>query len=404
MLSFHTCPLASEEGKETGGMNVYVFELSKELSRRGFNVDVYTRVQSKVDERIVQVNKNFRVIHLCAGPKEPVNKKELLKYVEEFADNFIAFSKKENVKYDILHCHYYLSGLAGTLIKKKLAANIPRVMTFHTLALLKNLVARDELEKEEKGRIEIELQLTKEVNAIIASSDSDKAYLTHLYDVPSEKITVVNPGVNTDLFYPIPMEQAKKRVKAAMSDRIILFVGRIEPLKGIDMILYALKILLEKNPKLRVCLWIIGGDVSQKRGWSRELKKLEELRKTLNIEAVVNFLGRKKQHDLPYYYNASEFVVMPSHYESFGMAALEAMACGVPVITTNVAGIASLFDAKHDALVTSVNNPLDLASKMEFLLTNLKEHERISRQVRKNVQDLTWENVAKKITKVYEQR
>ncbi|MBI4079454.1 MAG: glycosyltransferase [Candidatus Levybacteria bacterium] len=401
MLSMHTCPLASKEGKETGGMNVYVLELSKELSKRGFVVDVYTRVQNSKEKRIVQVDKNFRVIHLTAGPESPISKKKLIPYAAEFANNFLEFAKKEGVEYDIMHCHYYLSGLTGTIIQKKLAVKIPRVMMFHTLALMKNLVARDELENEGKDRIKTELQLTREVNAIIAASDSDRAYLTHLYDVPSEKITVINPGVNNHLFRPIPMVKAKKRVKAAASDKIVLFVGRIEPLKGIDMILYALKIMLKKNQNLRVCLWIIGGDVSQKRGWTREVKKLEELRKTLNIEAVVKFLGRKKQYELPYFYNASEFVVMPSHYESFGMAALEAMACGVPVITTNVAGIASLFDEKHDALLTSVNNPLDLASKMEFLLTNQKEREKLTVELQEKVQDLTWGKVTDKIIKVY---
>jgi D-inositol-3-phosphate glycosyltransferase len=198
-------------------------------------------------------------------------------------------------------------------------------------------------------------------------------------------------------------QQAKARLGIPPDEQIILFCGRIEPLKGIDMLLYAMKILVEKNPRLKVCLWIIGGDVSQKpEQWSQELQKLEELRNILGLRTVVNFAGQQPQEVLPDYYNAADVVVMPSHYESFGMVAAEAMACGTPVITTNVAGISSLIDEKHELLLTSVNNPLLLASQMELLLTDEAKRKQISQEVYHKVQDLNWPSITTKIIQLYE--
>jgi len=403
MISFHTCPLASQEGKETGGMNVYVLELSKELSRQGIAVDVFTRSQDNQQPYVVQVEPLFRVIHLPAGPESPVPKKQLIQYLPEFVRNYQRFVEQQGLTYDVMHCHYYLSGLAALdIVRQPASSNLPLIMTFHTLALMKNLVARDELEREETERIDAEFQLVREVQKIIAPSESDKAYLQYLYRAEAAKVEVIPPGVNMTHFKPIDQQQARRKLNISLDERLILFCGRIEPLKGIDMLLYAMKILVEKAPQLKVCLWIIGGDISQPGKWSRELQKLEKLRHLLKLTAVVHFAGQQPQEILPNYYNAADVVVMPSHYESFGMAAAEAMACGVPVITTNVAGISGLIDEKHELLITSVNNPLLLASQMELLLTDQARHRQISQDVRPKVQDLSWPNITYKVIQLYE--
>ena len=205
------------------------------------------------------------------------------------------------------------------------------------------------------------------------------------------------------MFRPIKKSEARNFVQASADEKIVMFVGRIEPLKGIDMLMYAMKVVNHDNPDLRLKLYIVGGDISQDTNlWSAELQKLEQLRKVLRIPEVVKFVGQKPQHELVYYYNAADIVVMPSHYESFGMAALEAMTCGVPVITTNVAGISSLIDERKKALLTSVNNPLLLASQIEHLLTNPKTHAEISAELKEKVINLGWDNVAEQVTEVYE--
>lgn len=409
MVSYHTCPLASEEGKETGGMNVYVLELSRKLAALGHTVDVFTRSQDVENPPIVQVMENFRVIHIPAGPQDNIPKKAMIDYIPEFVENVLDFCRVENLKYDVMHCHYYMSGIAGISLQKSWSTQgytVPIISTFHTLALMKNLVARGELEKEDKVRIDAELEIVKASSAVIAPSESDASYLEYLYDANPERTSVIPPGVDTKVFRPIEKSEARSFVQADKDEKIVMFVGRIEPLKGIDMLMYAIKVVNHDNhdnPDLRLKLYIVGGDISQDINlWSAELQKLEQLRKVLRIPEVVKFVGQKQQHELVYYYNAADIVVMPSHYESFGMAALEAMTCGVPVITTNVTGISSLIDERKKALLTSVNNPLLLASQIEHLLTNPKTHAEISAELKEKVVNLGWENVAEQVTEVYE--
>jgi D-inositol-3-phosphate glycosyltransferase len=403
MISFHTCPLASQEGKETGGMNVYVLELSKQLSRMGIRVDVFTRSQDDDQPHVVQVDPLFRVIHVPAGPEAPVPKKQLMQHVPAFVHNTLAFIAAHGAQYDVMHCHYYLSGLAGLDIARALGGPLPITMTFHTLALMKNLVARNDSEYEDAQRVEAEYRLVRDVQHIIAPSESDMQYVQYLYQAAPQQVSVIPPGVDLTHFRPIPQKEAKAALGMDACTRHVLFCGRIEPLKGIDSLLYALKIMRERRPDLNVCLWIIGGDISQpKDQWSKELQKLERLRGLLKLDSVVHFAGQQQQDVLPVYYNAADVVVMPSHYESFGMVAAEAMACGTPVITTNVAGISSLIDDKHDELVSSVNNPLLLASQIELLLSDSARRAQVSQHVLDTVQDLNWRTIASRIVGIYE--
>lgn len=241
LISYHTCPLASQEGKETGGMNVYVLELGKRLAQKGLLVDAFTRSQDATIQKIVPVVPGFRVIHLPAGPEAALPKKELYHFIPEFVDNLLTFAHENNLTYDVLDCHYYLSGLIGLEIQKR--QHQPIIMTFHTLALMKNLVARDELEKESRERIEAELTLVQKAEAIVAPSRNEEQYLEYLYETDPAKIHIIHPGVDLDLFKPLPQQQAKAFVNADPNAQVILFVGRIEPLKGIDGLLYAMKIL-----------------------------------------------------------------------------------------------------------------------------------------------------------------
>ena len=402
VFSLHACPLASQEGKETGGLNVYVLETAKELAKLEYRIDMFTRSQDARQPYVVNVSPNVRVIHLVAGPEKPIPKRENLPLIDIFVKAFSDFAKKENLSYDLLHGHYYFSGLAGLKVRKKL--EIPLIMTFHTLALMKNLVGRTTDEKEEEYRINAELELVQKADCLIATSDSDRAYLKYLYNAPEEKISVATPGVDTKLFSEIPQLEAKKEIGARAEHKIILAVGRIEPLKGFDSLLFALKILLVRNPQLKnqLCLWIVGGDTSEPPAlWSKELKHLETLRRQLGITTSVKFVGREPQKRLPYYYSAASVVVMPSHYESFGLVALEAMACGRPVIASNVTGVSSLIGTKRGKLITSVNNPLLLADQIEDLITNRGKFTQVKEKLKKEAEKHTWTKTARKMDRVY---
>lgn len=393
VISYHTCPISDEADAEIGGMNIYVLELSKELAKKGYDIDIFTRSQDPKSPRVVQVAPSLRVIHLPAGQEAPLPKKSLQKYIPEFVEAFFDFQQKQKALYEVVSCHYFLSGLIGVEIKKRL--RIPMIMTFHTLGLMKNLVARSDEERESVERIETELMLVQEANQVIATSETDAQYIESLYNCDPAKISILTPGVNLELFEPRDKEDAKQKVGAPLDTKMILFVGRIEPLKGIDVLLYSMKILLKTNPTMKVCVWIVGGDVSQESDkWSKELKKLSQIRELLDIRASVKFVGRKEQKDLPDYYNAADLLVMPSQYESFGITAVEAMASGVPVITTDVTGVSDIFDEKHSFLITSANNPILLAEKIEQLLSDEKKYARLSRELSENVQDLSWAHAA----------
>lgn len=393
VISYHTCPLSDEADAEIGGLNVYVLSLSKALAKKDYQIDIFTRSQDGASPHIVQVNPNLRVIHIPAGPEAPVSKKEIESYIPEFLAHFYDFVEKEKVDYQTVSCHYFLSGIIGVDIKKKFS--IPLIMTFHTLGLMKNLVARSEEERESIERIKTELRLVKEADQIIATGKTDAQYIQSLYNGDPKKVSILTPGVDLTLFQPGDKKVARRQIGAPIDEKMILFVGRIEPLKGIDVLLYSLKILLDKHPGMKVCVWIVGGDISQPVGqWPKELKKLSEIRDVLNIATSVKFVGRKEQEELPPYYQAADVLVMPSHYESFGITAIEAMASGVPVITTDVTGVSNLIDEKHSILITSANNPILLAERIATLLCNEEKYKKVSSSLRENVSDLSWDNTA----------
>lgn len=399
VIAYHTCPLSDERNAEIGGMNTYVLELSKALAETGYIIDIYTRCVDKNSPKIVQVLTNLRVIHLIAGNPVSIPKKDLFEHIPEFLTNLYDFMEQEKISYDIISAHYFLSGQIGFKLKKRI--KVPLIVTFHTLALMKNLVTRNEDEKEGLQRIKTELLLTKQADKIIATSGSDLEYIHTLYNCPLKKIALLSPGVNLRLFRPINQIKAKKFIKANVNQKLILFVGRIDPVKGIDVLLYTIKILVQKHSYPAIALWIVGGDnIDYRKEWSKELKYLEEIRQLLGITAYVKFIGKQVREKLPYYYNAAEIVLMPSQYESFGQAALEAMACGTPIIITDTTGVSGLLDKEHNALLISANNPIGLAKKIRHLLTDTNEYKKMSHEVFKKVQNLSWENVALKFTQI----
>lgn len=399
----HACPIAASEGKETGGLNVYVLELSKALGELGFIVDIFTRSQNPKKPNIVAVAENVRVIHLTAGSQRPYPKQHLRRHIPEFTQNIRSFIENNQLHYDILHCHYYLSGLVGLALQSEMKPRVPLIMTFHTLGLMKNLVARSLLEQEGKFRLYAEQRLVKASDHIVSTSDADRAYLMYLYRCPADKNTVVHPGVDATLFHPIDQRFAKLKIGADPKHKIILAVGRIEPLKGFDILMYALKIMNEKYKTHQpTCLWIVGGDTSQKKSeWSEELRKLEQLRHTLGVSTTVHIVSQKPQQMLPNFYNAADVVVMPSHYESFGMVALEAMACGTPVITTNVTGVSRLIGQKHPKMVISANDPLLLADRIEHLIVQSKHRKTMQEKLRESITQYSWHHAASVTQSVY---
>lgn len=400
MISLHECPLASSEGKERGGINVYVYELGKALGHLGWQVDMFTRKQDTVNPDNVRVTKNIRVVHLPAGPATPLPKQQLMNHIDEFSANLIAFIKSNNITYNAIHAHYYYSGLVVKNIIEQLSPTPMFVITFHTLGIMKQLVSRDEKSDDPITRIPSEQALVSSADKIITGSEAGKSYLIAFYQASEKRISVVSPGVDTSLFAPMSKKAARRQIGMPNTKHMILSVGRIDPVKGFDVLLAAVKILLSKKPELEnnLCLCIVGGDVGQdKSSWNKELTRLNKLRSTLNLTMAVQFVPPMPQNKLPAYYNAADVVVMPSHYESFGMVALEALACGTPVIATDVTGISPILKSFPKGHIVSANNPLLLSERIKNVLKKRTRNKNLHQEMT----SYDWQNVAKTVAQCY---
>jgi D-inositol-3-phosphate glycosyltransferase len=405
MLSVHTCPLATLGGKETGGMNVYVRDLSRELSRRGIAVDVYTRSQSSTIPRIStgHLGELGRVIHIPAGPERPYNKNLVFDFLPEFVQRVQNFGLRENIGYDLIHSHYWLSGWASLDLRP--AWCVPVIQMFHTLGEMKNRVARTPEERESARRIEVEGHVMRFADRLVAATPLEKGQMSWLYGADADKISVVPAGVDLRLFRPIPRAEAKKRIGIPPDRRMILFVGRIQPLKGIDTLIRAMKRVIHKYPDFGESLWltIIGGDPDPDSELEQmEFERLKQLRAELGIGELVTFLGAKSQDTLVYYYSAAEMVVMPSHYESFGMVALEAMACGTPVIGSDVGGLSISIEDGFNGYLVPGQDPDALADKIALLLRHSRLRDHLGEQAIRWAERYSWTYIADEVLDVFE--
>lgn len=401
MISYHTCPLATLGGKDTGGMNVYVRELTRQLGQMGIHVDIFTRSQDDhVPHVLHELGYGNRVVHVPAGPEHPIPRQELADHIPRFVEGVKYFACEKGIQYDLIHSHYWLSGIAAEALSAAWGGT-PIVHMFHTLGEMKNRIARSESEREGPYRIDGERQVLRRADRVIAATIAEVTQLRFLYKAPANKLVVIPPGVDVSHFYPIPADEAKLYVGLKPDDRMILFVGRIEPLKGVDTLIQAMS-CLQLTGKQRVHLAIIGGDpAASPREMSAEMARLQKLCDDLAVGQTVVFLGKRDQDKLPYYYSAAELVVMPSHYESFGMVALEAMACGTPVIASEVGGLAYLVKDGETGFTIPDQEPETLCEKISWLLNDDEMHQTMSQRAVEYAQNYAWDKIASQIVDVY---
>jgi D-inositol-3-phosphate glycosyltransferase len=405
MLSYHTCPLATLGGKDTGGMNVYVREMTRQLGVMGVHVDVFTRSQNEhVPHILHDLGYGNRIVHLPAGPEYPLPKKELLTYLPKFVEGIRGFADSKGITYDLIHSHYWMSGMAAIELKK--IWNIPYIQMFHTLGLMKNRVAQTPEEVEGEYRIEGEREVLRTADKIIASTTAEYAQLLWLYQADEKKIVVLSPGVDIGRFYPIPADEAKEYIGIPPCRRMILFVGRIEPLKGLDVLIEAIGIM-HKDEVFKhdpFCLAIIGGEPDDSTEQADiEMSRIIALTEQYGLTDLVTFLGKRSQDSLPYYYSAAEAVVVPSQYESFGMVALEAMACGTPVVASQIGGLAYLVQDGVTGYTIPVDEPVELANRLTILLQDQNLRDRMGKQAVQVAHNYAWDKIASKMLTVYDE-
>ncbi len=405
MLSVHTCPLATLGGKKTGGMNVYVRDLSREFSRRGVAVDIFTRSQ---DPCIPHVNETLapgaRVIHIPTGPETPLDTTEVYPYLPQFVDNVLAFVEDQHIHYDVIYSHYWLSGWAAHELRAQW--DIPVAQMFHTLGHMKNRIAgqaSDPATRIRDIRVATETDIMAWADGLIAATPAERAQMLWLYQADRRRIHIVPPGVDTAHFHPMDQAAAKTEIGLGVSDRLILFVGRIEPLKGVDTLLEAIALIRDRQPNLcrNLVIAIIGGDPNDSDDSNSEMTRLKDMRQALGLHELVTFLGAKDQDRLRYYYNAADALVMPSDYESFGMVALEAMACGTPVIASEVGGLAYLIRDGQSGYHVPVREPAALAERIMCLLQNPPQRADMGRAASQLAQSYAWPLIADRLLAIF---
>ena len=398
MLSVHTSPLAPLGGKKTGGMNVYVRELAETLGAQGIEVDIYTRKSAPDQPEVdISLGMNVRVIHVPCGPAQVLDPDAVYPYLSQFTAGVFAFIAKDPVVYDIIYSHYWLSGWVANKLKE--VWHIPIAQMFHTLGHMKNRISAIKVALPDV-RIGTERQIVDWADVIVAATPAEYNQLLWLYHADRRKIAIIPPGVKSEMFKPIPQALARQRLGIDESCELLLFVGRIEPLKAVDSILEALSIIQRNQPDAlqNLCFAVVGGDPEAP---DAELGRLIEMVNELCLGCVVTFMGAKSHDLLPYYYASATAVIMPSDYESFGMVALEAMASGTPVIASEVGGLAFLVRDGETGYLVPVRDPQALSERILALITDGENRKKMGENAAHLARQYDWSTIANQLLQLF---
>jgi D-inositol-3-phosphate glycosyltransferase len=393
MLSVHTCPLAALGGKETGGMNVYVRELARELSRIGAAVDVFTRSQNAGIPRVVRLADRARVIHLPAGPQAPMARERVHAYLDEFVEGLEAWRIANGLEYDLLHGNYWLSGVVGLALRARWGA--PLVQMFHTLGALKN-GAGIAAEREPALRLAEERRIVATADRLVAANAIERNELVTAYGADVSRVAVIPCGVDTDVFTPGDAMTARAAL-GLPPGLLLLYVGRIAPIKGLETLLDAVGCLRGAGTPARLA--VVGGETDEPTdGHEADVRRRAS---ALGLGDAVTFVGAQPQQRLREWYVAADVTVLPSYYESFGMVALEAMACGSPVVASRVGGLQTTVRDGVTGLLVSEGDPCALAATITRVLGDDALRWRLGREGQRWAAQHRWPCVGEAICREY---
>jgi len=399
LISVHTCPLAALGGKETGGMNVYVREVARHLGRLGLEVDVFTRSQTPGVPEVVPLGPGARVVHIVAGAQQPMPPVEIAAELPEFIDSLEAFRRRTDGSYALLHGHYWLSGLVAVELARRWGRT-PVVQMFHTLGVVKNALADDPGERVPQARLDAEAKVAALADRIVAATSLERAELGWYCGAADDRVRTIPCGVDVDLFSP-GSTGAARALLGLDAEWVLLFVGRPAPVKGLEVLLQALaRLKTDGLARADVRLVIVGGD---REGRDDERTRLRALADALGVGGWVDFKGPQLQSALPDYYRAADLCLVPSHHETFGMAALEAMACGATVIASRVGGLATTIQDNITGVLVPPRDDAALAAAIASLLADAQRRRSLGRQATRWAQSYAWPSVARALIEVYDE-
>jgi D-inositol-3-phosphate glycosyltransferase len=396
VIAYHSSPLMEPGSGDAGGMTVYVRELAAAHERMGIYTDIFTRATGS-GRAVVPLSEKVRVISIQAGPEKELPKDQLPDYLDDFAIGVRAFSTMQRVTYDVVHSHYWQSGIAGVAVAR--ALRVPLVHSQHTLGLVKNTFLAPGDAPETQDRLDGEHRLIDEAGVLIASTDEEWQQLSCLYEAPHDRIKMIHPGVDHQLFNPGDRLQARSELGISQDDAVMLYVGRIQPLKGLEL---AVQAAYEVLPALdRNLTFLVVGGASGASG-ERELERTSRLTESLGLANHVRFVGSVPHRRLPTYYRAADALAVCSHSESFGLAALEASACGTPVIATAVGGLSHIVQEGRSGFLLGERDPVAYASRLKTLLSDQELWREFSQSARSAAGSFSWDITAGIVAELYE--
>jgi D-inositol-3-phosphate glycosyltransferase len=398
-LSVHTSPLEQPGCGDAGGMNVYVTEVSRRLAEHGIDVEIFTRATSSELPATVELAPGVLVRHVTAGPYEGLDKNDLPAQLCAFTSAVLREeAAHEPGWYDLVHSHYWLSGQVGWLAKERWG--VPLVHTMHTMAKVKNSLLADGDSPEPAMRAIGEAQVVEAADRLIASTADEARQLVELYDADPAKVEVIAPGVDLVTFVPGDQAQARRRMGLPSDAVVLLFVGRIQPLKAPDVLLRAAAAMVEAEPVLRdrLIVLVVGGPSGSGLERPEELSKLAV---SLGIADLVRFERPAPREVLADYYRAADLTVVPSYSESFGLVALESQACGTPVVAARVGGLATAVQDGMSGLLIDGHDPLDYSAAMRSLLREPARRSELSTGAVRHAERFGWGATVERILELY---
>lgn len=395
VLVYHSSPLGEPGSGDAGGMTVYVRAVAREMARRGIASDIFTRATSPLP-RVEHVAEGVRVIPIGAGPPRSIAKDEQPRHVPEFVTGVRAFAMSGGLGYDIVHSHYWQSGLAGV----ELAGvwNIPHVHSHHTLGRVKNAHLAPGDDPEPESRIEGESGVIGSADVLVANTDDEWRQIACYYGAPHDRLKTIYPGVDHDLFGPGSRSDARSHLGLPLDEALVLYVGRIQPLKGIDLGIRAVEQLAPALGPLRFA--IVGGPSGS--SGEREQVRLRSLATELGVDDLVTFTGPRRHPELRSWYRAADVVVVTSHSESFGLTALEAHASGIPVVGTSVGGLSYIVRDGVSGFLTDSRDPAEFAARLKTILADDAVRDRFGAAAVASAARFSWESTAGALAELYD--
>jgi D-inositol-3-phosphate glycosyltransferase len=390
MLSVHTSPLAQPGAGDGGGMNVYVRSVGEALARAGVACDVLTRAEHPEQPPVVELEPGLRVVHLDAGPRRPVPKRSLPALFDELVASARDHLQCGRTCYDAIHANYWVSGAVAHRLKHEL--DVPMVATFHTLARVKAEAGIVD-DPEERGRVEAEI--VRCADLVVVSTADEQATLRAVHAADPDRVEVIAPGVDHALFSPGDRTAARRRLRLPTDRPLLVFVGRIQALKGVDVALGCLAALTDQRAEL-----VIVGGPSGEDG-PDELSRLRDRARELGVEHRIRWVPPVRHEALADWYRAADVCLVPSRSESFGLVALEAAACGTPVVAANVGGLTTLVDHARTGFLVDGRAPADYAQPVEQLLARPDLAATMSTQAAVRAGRYTWSIAAARLRRLY---